>query len=244
MSFFKMSNNLFDLKLSPKAVFVYAYLSSKVNCLQHTIVKYAKIAKSCNMDIKTVRSAVAELENAKLVNKHNRYNTTGYIANGYYVTNLIKDNKGWFKVDRSIFKTSIKATDFVIYSFINKCMSSDKLESFPSLTAIHKATGISRSRVAKAVTYLRTFTFINRVKRKYKRTQAFRHNRYMQFKCNLAKRKAHANIAVERALIYNPLPLLYTKSEQNASESFVFSRWCRNSQTVIRRTNLFTIKKE
>ncbi len=191
--FFKMSNQIFDYNLTPKALFVYAYLSSKVNCLQSTNATYAQISRACNIDAKTVRAAVTELERIGLVTKQNRYNVRGYIANRYYVKNLVHNNKSWFKVERQVFNTDIAPYDFMVFCYIRKSMCAHKSEAFPSLSAIVNGTGISRNRVSQAIQYLRAYTFINRVKRHYKRTQAWRHNRYLMFNCNVKKCKKNAH---------------------------------------------------
>ncbi|WMJ24327.1 hypothetical protein RBG61_06580 [Paludicola sp. MB14-C6] len=190
--FIKVSNRIFDYNLSSKAIYIYVYLSSKVNCLQYTNATYEDISCACNMDTKTAKTGIDELINKGLVTKQNRFNSRGYLANRYYIKNLITNNLQWFKVDRAVFKTNIKATDFVVFCFISKCMCSKKQEAFPSLSAISLGTGISRGRVSQAVQYLRHFTFINRIRRRYKHTLAFRHNRYMHFKCNVKKGKKRA----------------------------------------------------
>lgn len=187
-NFAKIPNSIFSHSLSAKAIFVFAYLISHSDRFQSAIVKLSTIAKSCNMDVKTAATALKELEQCKFITKQNRYNSRGYIANRYFIKNLCKDNKSWFKLPLEVFQTEIKSTDLVVYCYIQRCMSNGKREAFPSLSAIVKGTKISRGRVSKAVQYLRNYTFINRIKRRYKRTRAYRHNRYMQFK--LAKRKA------------------------------------------------------
>jgi len=194
--FIKMSNDIFNYGLTPKALFVYAYLMSKVNLLQATSATYQSISSACNMDTKTAQVAINELVSKELITKRNKYNARGYMANRYYVKHLVKDNKNWFKVEREVFSTDIKSTDFVVFCFIRKSMSSRRKEAFPSLSAICKGTGISRGRVSSAVRYLRDYSFINRVKRKYKRTKAYRHNRYMHFKRKV--KKAKKNVRTQR----------------------------------------------
>lgn len=196
--FVKVSNSIFEYKLSPRALFVYTYLSSRMSCLQTTTVKYDTISAACNIDVKTVRSAVKELECHNLVTKQNRFNSRGYLSNRYYLTNLIKDNKNWFKLDREIFQSSIKPTDFMVYCFVICKMSETDKQAFPSLTKICDGTDISRGRVAKAIQYLRSYTFLNRIRRHYKRTRAYRHNRYIHFTCNLKKGKRKARTAQVR----------------------------------------------
>lgn len=190
--FVKVSNTIFNYNLSPKAVLVYIYLSARANKMHEAIVKLATISKNCNMDSKTVISALKELERIKMIVKANRYNQRGYLANRYFLKNLFKENNKWFAVPTEVFKTKIKATDFVIFAYITKCMDHKNKEAFPSLSAIANNTGVSRGRVASAISYLRKHTFINRVKRKYKRTRAYRHNRYLQFKMQPKNKKRNA----------------------------------------------------
>lgn len=190
--FIKVSNSIFNYELKPKSLFIFVYLTSKANSMHSAAVTYLNISEACNMSIKTVQTAIKVLESKKLIKKQNRYNTRGYIANRYYIKNLMLDDNKWFKVERAVFNTQIKAHNFMVFCFIRKSMSAKHNEAFPSLTAICDGTGISRSRVSQAVTYLRNYTFVNRVKRQYKRTCAYRHNRYLHFKCNVknGKRKA------------------------------------------------------
>jgi len=166
------------------------------------------------MDTKTAQTAIKELEMKELITKQNRYNVRGYLANRYFVKNLIDHNKGWFKVEQAVFKTSIKATDFVVFCFIRKSMSSSQQEAFPSLSAISNGTGISRGRVSQALRYLRDYTFVNRIKRHYKCTKAYSHNRYMHFKCVVKKHKkiAHTQrVQTQNNFLTHIVPLMTKK---------------------------------
>lgn len=196
--FIKISNKIFDYNLSPKALYVYAFLCSKSNVFGGITITYETLSASCKISPKTVRTALDELQLKQLVSKNNRYNSRGYLANRYIVNHL-KIKKGWFPVERAIFDTSIQTTDFMIFCYIRKCMCGKTREAFPSLSAIHTATGISRGRVVQAVAYLRKYTFLNRIKRHYKKTKAYRHNRYMEFTCNVS-RKGKKNVRVTARL--------------------------------------------
>ena len=221
--FIKVSNTIFNFGLSPKAIFVYVYLSSRTDSFMSAIVKLTTISKACNMNIKTVCSAIAELEEKKFIRKSNRYNNRGYLTNRYYLKNLLKKNVAWFKLPTEVFKTAIKSTDFLVFCYINKCMSCDKSEAFPSLSVISDCTQISRGRVSQAVQYLRKYTFINRVKRHYKRTKAYRHNRYMKFKMAIRKTctiKAQVNQTNNYSLTLNKAVV---KSFENKNNSLQFS---------------------
>ena len=189
MRFFKMANRIFDYPLSPKGFIVYSYLISRVNILQTIVISYQAISEACHIDPKTACKAVDELTSQELITKEHRYNILGYAKNKYMVNKL---SGGWFKVEHCIFKTNIKSTDFMVYCYIKKCMDAKQAEAFPSLTAITAGTRISRSRVVVAVRYLCEYTYINRVKRHYKKTQAYRHNRYMKFRITNKNKEARS----------------------------------------------------
>ena len=174
-----MPNSIFDYKLAPKAVFVYAYLVSRMNALHAVTVSYKTISDNCHMDSKTAFHAVKELESSRLIAKETRHDYRGKLKNKYIVNKLAG---GWFKGEYQVFNTKIKSTDFMVYCYIKMRMNCKSNESFPSLNTIAKGTGLSHSRVVTAVKYLRQFTFINRVRRHYKKTNAYRHNRYMLYK--------------------------------------------------------------
>lgn len=184
--FIKVSNNIFSYSLTPKAFSLYLYLLCRINCFNSMAAAYHELAEGSGQSVAGVRLAIAELEEKKLITKQNRYNTRGYIKNRYHVHRM-DVSKGWFKVCRAIVISKIKPTDLVVYCYINKCMNSAKKEAFPSLSAIAEGTGISRSRVSMAVTFLRQYTYLNRIKRRYKRTKAWRHNRYLHFKRSTSK---------------------------------------------------------
>lgn len=189
MRFFKIPNQIFDYPLSPKGFMVYSYLVSRMNAFQSVVISYQAISDACHMDPKTACSAINELISYKLVIKEHRYNIDGYSKNKYTLNKL---SGRWFKVEYDAFKTNIKSTAFKVYCFIKKCMDAKYEEAFPSLTAISEGTHLSRSSVATAIKYLREYTFINRIKRHYKQTRAYRHNRYIKFRLNAKKKEVRS----------------------------------------------------
>lgn len=184
--FIKIPNAIFSYELSPAALFLYCAMLSKANVFNSLCITYAQLAQLCRMDPKTIRSAMCALEEKKLMVKSNRYNARGYIANRYTLT--IPDGN-WFKLQREVFTTEIKAPAFMVYCFIQKSMCLKRGGAFPSITAITNETGIKRASVCKAITYLNDYSFINRIRRRYKRTSAHRHNRYLPFFYGLKKGK-------------------------------------------------------
>ncbi|HEX3018092.1 MAG TPA: helix-turn-helix domain-containing protein [Caproicibacter sp.] len=196
MRFFKMPNKIFSYQLSPKSMFVYAYLISRMNALHAAVVSYDTISCNCHMDRKTAAQAVKELLQQQLISKETRRNYRGNLKNKYMV-NMLPGR--WFKVDYQVFQTQIGSTDFMVYCFVKKCMSVQG-EAFPSLNTIAKDTGISHSRIVQSVKYLRRYTFINRVRRHYRRTKAYRHSRYILFRFKDKKKKARSVKRVFRKL--------------------------------------------
>lgn len=185
--FFKMSNRVFDYKLSPKAFVVYAYMCNKSNRFDCLIAKCEDIAVACNLCRQSVMSAIAELERVNLVIKNNRYNALGYKASSFSVKTLL-EKKGWFRIERELFNTNINPADFLVYAFIKKCMFNSTSEAFPSLSYIAEGAGLSHRRVCTAVKYLRQYTFLNRIRR-LKRNLTFNRNRYLHYRL---KNKRHA----------------------------------------------------
>lgn len=201
MRFIKVSNNIFRYDLTPKAFYIYCYLLTRVKN-NIAILGYEDIALYCHMSKKTAISGIAELKEKGLLEKQYRHNDYGYTRNRYIVKDIIDKNDknrdiNWFKINFDVFKTDIKPVDFVVYAYLRKRMGKDdKLNyetAFPSLSTIHKDTGISRSRIAVAISYLRTHSFLNRVKRHYKKTKAWFINRYQEFKQKI--KKVHTIIA-------------------------------------------------
>lgn len=189
MRFIKMANQIFDYQLSPNGFRVFCLLSGWKNCFNTVVISYQAIADACSIDAKTACRAVDELSDNELLVKEHRYNIRGYAKNKYTVKTL---PGGWFKVEYHVLKAKLSASDFLVYCFIRKCMDAKRQEAFPSLSAIAQGTGISRSRVVLAIRCLREHTYLNRVKRRYKKTRAHRQNRYLFFRLQPKKKEARS----------------------------------------------------
>lgn len=228
--FIKIPNIIFSYQLTPKSIMVYAYINSRMNSLHAAVLSYEDIAKGCRMDRKTAGQAVKELVRNQLIEKKVRCNYRGKLKNQYIISGL---SGGWFKVEYQVLKdTSIRCTDFTVYCYVRMCMDK-KNESFPSLKAISYGTHISHGRVAVAIQYLRHYTFINRVRRHYRRTRAYRHNRFLlfRFQPNSKKMKARSQKQVFRELIkcctanYSSSDAIVVRSRKNVKLFFA----CRGS---------------
>lgn len=240
MSFIKVSNKIFDYQLSPKAIYVYLYLFSCRSRLQTVNDRsLSSIAAYCGMSVRSTQSAIAELTDKSLVIKEHCVKERNFTdKNRYFVTD-ISTKKGWFKLDRQVFKTNITPTDFMVYCYICKHMSAKRGEAFPSLTSISNGTGISRARVAKATAFLRSFSFLNKINRRYKRTRAFRHNRYLFFvykKTEDAPNSPRRKTSSIRTIL-NIVFKLYNRLSKKSS-FFLKRGWYYFCQAYIRRTIL------
>lgn len=174
--FIKMSNRIFDYKLTPKAFRVYAYMLS-ISTRHQTVIKYDTIASACGISARTAFDAVKELIVARLVTKRNQYGYNGYAANKYYLANLTKTG-GWFKIARDVIKNiGISAYNFFVYCYVSRQKNKDGF-AFPSLSSISDNLRISRSKVCEALQSLRKQLVLNRTHRRYQNTKAFRHNMY------------------------------------------------------------------
>lgn len=183
--FIKLSNQIFDYQLSPKALFIYAVLVRHMNALHYVVKGGDQLAALCGLSRNTVIAAIKELSEKGLVSKKQRFGYRGYQKNGYFI---VVPAGGWFAVEREVFHTDISPVNFMLYCYIKKCMSGKKNEAFPSLRKIERATRLSHAAVSRGLKFLKEFTYINKIRRKYKRTAAFRHNRYLLYLCNQRKK--------------------------------------------------------
>lgn len=244
MQFFKMANQIFDYQLSPNGFKVYCLLISRKNCLDASILSYQAIADGCGIDSKTARRAVDELVNRELVVKEHRYNILGYAKNKYTVKSL---SGKWFKIEYKLLREKMYSSDFMVLCYIKNRMFEGLQEAFPSLSTIAKDTGISRSRVAVAIRFLREHTYLNRVKRRYKKTKAHRQNRYLFFRLQSKKKEARsAKRASFKKLIIKKSYFLIHIIERRAKnvKLFFHSRGSPKIPQQCLDPHRYTIKKE
>lgn len=187
MKFFTMSNNIFNINLTPNEFSVYSYLCFRQGQSHSIILKTKFIGIKLNLTRPTILKAISGLIYKNLITKKKRYTSDGYLlASRYIVKNNIHITT-FFKIPTLIFNIKIKAVAFKIYSFILKCM--DNLgEAFPSLSSISKHINISRSRVAKGIKFLREKSILSREKR-LKLDKSHKQNKYTITPKSIAKTK-------------------------------------------------------
>ena len=223
MRFFKMPNQIFDYKLSPNGFRVYCLLSSWKNCFYTVSISYQTIAEFCSINAKTVCRAIDELTSKELIVKEHRYNILGYAKNKYTVKSL---SGKWFKIDYQLLREKILSSDFMVLCYIRNRMCVKQQEAFPSLSTIAEVTVFSRSRVAFAIRFLREHTYLNRIKRLYKKTRAYRQNRYIFFRLHQKKKEARSpkRTSLKKLVIKTSLFLIEIIERMVKNVKFFFLR--------------------
>ena len=91
-NFFMVSNQIFSYGLKPKAFIVYCCLLRYSDQKErHCFPSRGLISKECNMDKKTVDSAIKDLETIGLIKKISRYRENGSrTSNMYYIVSLLE----------------------------------------------------------------------------------------------------------------------------------------------------------
>lgn len=120
MKFFTMSNNIFNINLTPNEFLVYSYLCFRQGQSPSIILKTKLIGTKLNLTRPTILKAISGLIYKNLITKKKRYTSDGYLlASRYLVKNNIHITR-FFKIPTLIFNIKIKAVDFKIYSFYFK----------------------------------------------------------------------------------------------------------------------------
>ncbi len=249
MRFIRVPNRIFSFRLSAKSFRAFIVLLSKANVFGTTVISYAEIASACGISSRTAYTAINELVSKELIARQNRYNTLGYAKNQYTVRQL---PGGWFRVGMEIARGSLRNADFQVYCYIRKCMDR-KGEAFPSLNRIAEVTGISHSRVAVSVRYLRQYSYLNRVRRHYRRTKAFCHNRYLLFNFDRKRRVHSSQRTLQKVKSSNPQsfisPAILKRRDKFVKHFFRqgspdFAKQLLDPQSLrLRKNNIYTLSK-
>ena len=150
--FYKIPNELFDIKLSSSAFVIYLLLINRFYFCSSLRIKLATLSKQSHMSVNTVRTALAELQGKGLITVNRRYRHGRITTNEYSICRL---PGGFSKINSGLFfyilKTSGKSA-LMTYAAINRCASGGR--AFPSHNQISSLTGLSRSTCINKVTAL------------------------------------------------------------------------------------------
>ncbi|MBQ6944681.1 MAG: helix-turn-helix domain-containing protein [Ruminococcus sp.] len=173
MSVFKLSNSIFDLKLTASELTVYAYLCSLPS--EYTMldgaaaikVKQATIASKCGIKaVQTVAKVITSLEKKSLVEPVKRsVKRNGYKGTYMYKIKKLSTDNSFFFVDRSVFGQLVPR-QMMIYLFICKSYNTQICDCWNSYKDISVQIGMKRETVIKTIAELETLKLIRKSCRK------------------------------------------------------------------------------
>ena len=173
MSLFKLSNSIFDLKLSASELTVYAYmcsLPSEYIMLDGAVavkVKQATIAEKSGIKaVQTVSKVITSLTKKSLVEPVQRsVKRNGYKGTYMYKVKKLPTENSFFFVDRAVFG-QLNPRQMMIYLFICKSYNSQLADCWNSYADISAQTGMKRETVIQTIAELEELKLIRKSKRK------------------------------------------------------------------------------
>ena len=172
MSVFKLSNSIFDLKLSASELTVYAYMCSLPS--EYTMldgatvkVKQATIASKCGIKaVQTVSKLITSLTEKSLVEPVKRsVKRNGYKGTYMYKIKKLSTENSFFFVDRAVFG-QLNPRQMMIYLFICKSYNTQICDCWNSYADISAQTGMKRETVIQTISELEALKLIRKSKRK------------------------------------------------------------------------------
>lgn len=173
MSLFKLSNSIFDLKISASELTVYAYMCSlpseyiMLDGAAAVKVKQATIASKCGIKaVQTVAKVITSLAEKSLIEPVKRsVKRNGYKGTYMYKVKKLPTENSFFFVDRSVFEQLVPR-QMMIYLFICKSYNSQLADCWNSYNDIAAQTGMKRETVIQTIAELEALKLIRKSKRK------------------------------------------------------------------------------
>lgn len=173
MSLCKLSNSIFNLKLSASELTVYAYMCSlpleyiMLDGATAVKVKQATIASKCGINaVQTVSKVIASLTKKSLVEPVKRsVKRNGYKGTYMYKVKKLSTENSFFFVDRSVFG-ELNPRQMMIYLFICKSYNTQICDCWNSYADISAQTGMKRETVIQTIAELETLKLIRKNRRK------------------------------------------------------------------------------
>ena len=206
--FIKLPNITFELKLSPSAFFIYSNLMLNYMPGNAFNIQLNKIAERCNMCRATVCRAISELISKGLMLKKNNYIKIDGISRQIQNTYTLAKLDGRFTIIGANLLIKCRRTDkttFMIYCYLKKCANQRGM-SFPSLTSIQTATGLSRQTVISKLQVIQDNALLSK-SHYIVQSGCFGHNNYII-------------IAVKTRTVLLALIVHYAKQLNNINEMF------------------------
>lgn len=146
--YFYMDATIFDQELSANAMLVYSYLCKCANRAGESWPSHGRIAEACSLAVTTIKKALRELKERRLVSVVHRYR-----LEGGKTSNLYRISKKWNRVcavGSQIFSRCVSAKAKLVYIYLCK-YSDQEGRSYPSHRTLAGKCGIGLSTVRKAL---------------------------------------------------------------------------------------------
>lgn len=187
MSLFKLSNSIFDLKLTASELTVYAYLCSlpseyiMLDGASTVKVKQATIASKCGIKtVQTVSKVITSLKEKSLVEPVKRsVKRNGYKGTYMYKIKKLSTENSFFFVDRAVFGQLVPR-QMMVYLFICKSYNAQICDCWNSYNDIAAQTGMKRETVIQTIAELEALKLIRKNRRKSRENRrAYVDNHYI-----------------------------------------------------------------
>ena len=146
---FCVINEIFDKNLSGNAKLVYTYLSRCADCFGKSWPAHKTIAAACSLSVTAVKTALAELQEEKLVTVTHKYRENGGKSSNLYMIM----NKGYtncFWVMSGVFSKGVSAKAKLVYMYFCRC-SNQEGNCFPAHRTIAEKCVMALSTCRKAI---------------------------------------------------------------------------------------------
>ncbi|WP_326910655.1 helix-turn-helix domain-containing protein [Sedimentibacter sp. MB31-C6] len=146
-----MSNYIFSSQIDLHSKIVYAGLKKYSNSEGLCFPSRNTLAEICKISLSTLRKAINNLVEAKIVNKESRFRQNGsQTSNLYSLTPFMTSGDYYFKIRSDIFDLHLSEQEIIVYMYLCSCSNKD-YECFPSIKQIANACSISQTSVKVAI---------------------------------------------------------------------------------------------
>jgi len=146
-----MSNYIFNNQIDVHSKIVYAGLKKFSNGEGICFPSRSTLVELCEISLSTVRKAINNLVDAKIIDKKVRYRQNGsQTSNLYSLTPFMTSGDYYFKVRNDIFDLQLSEKEIIVYMYLCSCSNKEN-ECYPSLRQIAASCSISQTSVKAAM---------------------------------------------------------------------------------------------
>lgn len=158
-----MSNYIFSTNTDVYSKLVYAALKKYSNNEGKCFPARNTLAQLCKISLSTLRKAINNLVEAKILDKEYRYRENrSQTSNLYTLTSFMISGDSYFKVRADIFELDLADKETIVYMYLCSCSNKDN-ECYPSIRQIAEACGIGQTSVKAAIKGLIDKNLINKI---------------------------------------------------------------------------------